>query len=877
MRALEMASSVISFLEEEATEASLPSRKRFRRLSESLGVTSAVGAEKAEAADEDSGIIPFPSDAARTDPLAHEASKLPSFSHVLAKDATKPRLQRQVFSNLSRSFRGALDGVRAAEEAESKTLNCGQSDSQDDRCSSPRSSTTRSKKSCNQQLCSRSTGFVAHGNLKRGVLRCLGGSSSTSIGDASAPDKTCGASTGETLYSKLRERLPVWRFRDELRKKVTDHQVVLVVGETGSGKTTQVPQLLLHWGLFPDGWIAISQPRRVAAVSLARRVSAEVGDDEVGGVVGYAVRFERKLSRRTRICFMTDGMLVREALIDPKLKRISALVLDEVHERGLQTDFLLGLAKLLMKQRPELKVLLMSATMQTERLTQFFPEAAVVSIPGSTFPLKTFYVSEPQEDFLEAALLSVLQIHLGDAGDGDILVFLPGQEEIETLAAMLRSKLKLLDAFAAKHRQDTGEQVEFSVRLGDEVYRHRKLERLLVCPIYAALPFDKQQQVLLPAPPQYTRKAVLATNIAETSLTVSGIRFVVDTGLCKAKARDHRTLTEALLLQEISQDSAKQRAGRAGREAAGTVYRLYTEDCFQKLHAHKTPEILSCDLSQLFLQLKALRIDNPLEFPLLDAPPREAFSSAGRHLYRLDAIDDAGDITALGRRLTALPLPPQLGAMLLAAEALDCEEAALTLAAMLSAENVWATPFSLSRDAAAALGKARKRFTDPQSDHLTLVGAYNHWAEQADDPQAFCREAGLQHSAMLRARAIRQQLHDALKSVGVRPNPSEASLDLRDKPDLQQQGLNLRRCMAKSCWQQAARLQPETRQFVTAVHRQTVKIHPTSVLCGAPKLPQWVIYTELVHTSKAYMRCVTAIEAPWLKELAPKWFTTLRA
>ncbi|KAL8269747.1 hypothetical protein Esti_006310 [Eimeria stiedai] len=475
-------------------------------------------------------------------------------------------------------------------------------------------------------------------------------------------------------------------------------------------------------------------------------------------------------------------------------------------------------------------------------------------------------------------MLSVLQIHLGEAGEGDVLVFLPGQEEIETLASMLRSKLKLLEAFAAKHLQNCEgkRDVEFSIRLGDRVYRHRKMQRLLVCPIYAALPFDKQQQVLMPAPPQYTRKVVLATNIAETSLTISGIRFVVDTGLCRAKARDHRTFTEALLLQEISQESAKQRGGRAGREAPGTVYRLYTEECFHKMQPHKTPEILCCDLSQLFLQLKALRVSNPLDFPLLDAPPREAFASAGRHLYRLEAIDEQGEITPLGRKLTALPLPPRLGAMLLAAVTLDCEEAALTLAAMLSAENVWSTPFTLSRKASSALTKARKRFSDPESDHLTLVGAYNHWLE-ADDPQAFCREAGLQHSSMLRARAIREQLQEALSHVLCRGFKGEEANLFKESSDSQKLALNLRRCIAKSCWQQAARLQPETREFVTAVHRQTVKIHPASVLSGAATLPQWVIYTELVHTSKAYMRCVSAIEAPWLRELAPKWFTTLRA
>ncbi|OEH74196.1 pre-mRNA splicing factor RNA helicase [Cyclospora cayetanensis] len=693
------------------------------------------------------------------------------------------------------------------------------------------------------------------------------------------------------FLASARERLPVWRYRSELLKKMEKHQVILVVGETGSGKTTQVPQLLLQarLGLPSASWIGVSQPRRVAAVSLARRVSRELGEAEVGGLVGYSVRFETVMSKRTRIRFLTDGMLVREALLDSQLRRFSALVLDEVHERSMQTDFLLGLAKTLAMQRPELKIVLMSATLQVDRLIQFFPSAAVISIPGATFPLKVLYTPEPQEDFLEvrvarllllpygdsgeqrrgvhaetarsdsrkrrkqadfrdqsgaacqkrkegdrcrahilmAAMLSVLQIHLGEAGEGDILVFLPGQEEIETLSAMLRAKMQLLEAYVMKYRQEFGEEAEFSVRLGDVVYRHRKMQRLFVCAIYAALPFDQQQQVLQPAPPQYARKAVLATNIAETSLTVSGIRFVVDSGLRKAKARDYRTHSEALRLQEISQDSATQRGGRAGREAPGTVYRLYTEDCFHMMHAHRTPEILCCDLSQLFLQLKVLGVENPLEFPFLDAPPREAFYSAGRHLYRLEAIDSQGAITSLGRQMAALPLPPQLGALLLAAVSLECENSALTLAAMLSAENVWSASLNLPRGAAAALERARKRFTDPLSDHLTLVGAYNQWL-QADDPRSFCREAGLQHAALLRAHAIRQQLQDCMVALGI-SKPShlhdasgEAFLASSEEPQrTQKDALNLRRCLAKSYWQQAAHLQPESRQFVTAQRGHT--------------------------------------------------------
>ncbi|KAL8431748.1 hypothetical protein ACSSS7_005074 [Eimeria intestinalis] len=883
-----MASLVLSLLEEEAKERGgrLPSRKRRLHAEGGLSHNSPEREETATAAAAPVGAADISSQEhpPSAEPFTSEAVSSPPLGGVPGVSvSTRRRAARLAFSNLSPSFTAAHAPEGSSPKAKIRGFaeNRGCMQRRREGRGGALNGTANRKFSSQQQVGpdspkSSSSNRVAVGQDSPSSDPRPSSNSSTSSGGArlhANNKRRCGAAGERARLAALRERLPVWQHRDELRLKVEQHQVTLVVGETGSGKTTQVPQLLLEWGLCPSGWVAVSQPRRVAAVSLARRVAAEVGDSEVGGSVGYAVRFERRVSSKTRVCFMTDGMLVREALVDPLLRRVSALVLDEVHERAVQTDFLLGFAKQLATKRPELKIVLMSATLETEKLSRFFPEAAVLTIPGNTFPLQTFYLSEPQEDFLEspwlhmdrvyadanrntlndrrlsclhpsrrqAAMLSVLQIHLGESGEGDVLVFLPGQEEIETLASMLRSKLKLLEAFAAKFTQkcEGKSEVEFSVRLGDQVYRHHKMQRLLVCPIYAALPFDKQQQVLMPAPPQYSRKAVLATNIAETSLTVSGIRFVVDTGLCRAKARDHRTFTEALVLQ----DSAKQRGGRAGREAPGTVYRLYTEECFHKMQPHKTPEILCCDLSQLFLQLKAasflqaLRVSNPLDFPLLDAPPRDAFSSAGRHLYRLEAIDEQGEITPLGRKLTALPLPPQLGAMVLAAVTLDCAEAALTLAAMLSAENVWSTPFALSREASSALTKARKRFSDPESDHLTLVGAYNHWLE-ADDQQAFCREAGLQHSSMLRARAIREQLQEALSPVLNQGYKGKKSDVLEEPTDPQQLALNLRRCIAKSCWQQAARLQPETRQFVTAVHRQTVKIHPASVLSGAATLPQ---------------------------------------
>ncbi|KAL8270353.1 hypothetical protein Esti_005740 [Eimeria stiedai] len=407
-----MASLSLSLLEETKEGGRVPSRKRPLH-ADGLSHASSVAEERgaATAADSSRGEHPLPTRASSPaePPNSKAVSPPPLGGLPAAAITTKPRAARLAFSNLSPSFtaartaEGLSPNVVASSFAEGRGRMQGR---RQGRGGAPGNTPSSHQFRSQQQVCSSS--------LRRSSKRVGLGQDSPSLdppentSSSGAPLHTsskrlcCGAAGGRTRLRELRERLPVWQHRDELRLKVQQHQVTLVVGETGSGKTTQVPQLLLEWGLCcPDRWVAISQPRRVAAVSLARRVAAEVGDSEVGGRVGYAVRFERRVSSRTRICFMTDGMLVREALIDSQLRRISALVLDEVHERALQTDFLLGLAKQLVAKRPELKVLLMSATLETEKLSRFFPEAAIVSIPGSAFPLQTFYASEPQEDVLE--------------------------------------------------------------------------------------------------------------------------------------------------------------------------------------------------------------------------------------------------------------------------------------------------------------------------------------------------------------------------------------------------------------------------------------------------------------------------------------------
>ncbi|EPT25604.1 helicase [Toxoplasma gondii ME49] len=703
--------------------------------------------------------------------------------------------------------------------------------------------------------------------------------------------------------------LPIHGFVDVVRDAVSRHQVTLIVGETGSGKTTQVPQFLHFFGFTQKGVVAVTQPRRVAAVSLARRVSEELSRKQdassetqedlpehnasLGGFVGYCVRFEDCTSAETRIKFLTDGMLVREAMLDEMLSRYSVVVLDEAHERSLRTDILLGWMKRLLPKRKDLKVIVMSATLDTEKFLGFFPGAQTVLVPGRQFPVELMYTPEPEGDYIEAALITVLQIHT-QYPPGDILVFLPGQEDIESLQTILEGKQELLrkalcmaaslgagpapktaarserggEQRAVPHSKDlSSANCRVEVRIGEDTAAVDQLppcRDLQICPLFAALPFERQKAVFTPAPAG-VRKVIVATNIAETSITVQGIRYVVDCGLAKAKCVNHRTGVEALVIEEISQDAAKQRAGRAGREAPGVVFRMYTEDTFNKFRPRKVPEIVTCDLDQVFLELKTLGVQNPLEFPFLDSPPKEAFVNAGRTLHRLEAVDSRGQLTELGRKLAVLPLKPILGKLVLDSVTFECTAEILSIVAMLSTDSLWYSHRSLPADKSNRLLHARRRLSDNQGDHLTLLNAYTQW-DEATDKIAFCKEYGLHHNALLRAKQIRTQLEQILLSpqIGVKNVAKSEAPDTRTK---------IRQCLAAGCWLHTARLQRDQKTYVTTVERETAKIHPSSVLSGQKSLPWWIVYSEYVHTTRPYLRGVTAIEGPWLQQFVPRWFT----
>ncbi|XP_064262128.1 LOW QUALITY PROTEIN: pre-mRNA-splicing factor ATP-dependent RNA helicase DHX16 [Passer domesticus] len=621
-----------------------------------------------------------------------------------------------------------------------------------------------------------------------------------------------------------RRALPIFPFRDELVAAVAQHQVLVIEGETGSGKTTQIPQYLHEEGYTRGGLkIGVTQPRRVAAMSVAARVAVEMGT-KLGNEVGYSIRFEDCTSERTVLKYMTDGMLLREFLTEPDLASYSVIMVDEAHERTLHTDVLFGLIKDIARFRPQLKVLVASATLDTERFSAFFDHAPVFRIPGRRFPVDIYYTKAPEADYLEACVVSVLQIHVTQP-PGDILVFLTGQEEIEACVELLQERCR---------------------RLGS------RLPELLVLPIYANLPSELQARIFQPTPPG-ARKVVVATNIAETSVTIDGIVYVLDPGFCKQKSYSARTGMESLVVTPCSKASANQRAGRAGRVAPGKCFRLYTAWAFQhELEETAVPEIQRADLGSLVLLLKSLGINDLIHFDFLDPPPHETLVLALEQLYALGALNHLGELTQLGRRMAELPVEPMLAKMILASEQYGCTEEVLTVAAMLSVNNA---VFYRPKDKVLHADSARVAFSVPGGDHLVLLNVYNQWVASGHSLQ-WCYEHFVQARSLRRARDVREQLQGLMERVEIRPSSCAGNLDL------------VRKAITAGFFYHTARL--ARGGYRTVKHQQPVFIHPNSALFALQ--PRWVLYHELVCTSKEFMRQVIEIDSSWLLEVAPHYY-----
>lgn len=621
-----------------------------------------------------------------------------------------------------------------------------------------------------------------------------------------------------------RESLPIFKLRNELLQAIHDNQVLIVIGETGSGKTTQITQYMAEAGYTSRGVIGCTQPRRVAAMSVAKRVSEEYGC-RLGAEVGYAIRFEDQTGPDTLIKYMTDGMLLREILSDDEVSKYSVIMLDEAHERTISTDVLFGLLKAAVKKRPELKLIVTSATLDAEKFSTYFFNSHIFTIPGRTFPVEILYSKDPEQDYVEAALMTVLQIHLTEPS-GDILVFLTGQEEIDTACQVLHERMQKLEAMSPPP--------------------------LIILPVYSALPSEMQTMIFEPPPPG-CRKCIVATNIAEASLTIDGIFFVVDPGMSKVKMYNSKTGMDSLLITPVSQANARQRSGRAGRTGPGKCYRLYTELAYRnEMLATAVPEIQRTNLSNTVLLLKAMGIQDMLSFDFMDSPPVETMINALESLWTLGSLDDEGMLTDMGRKMAEFPMEPALSKMLLTSVDLRCSDEIMTIVAMLSVQNVFYRP----KDKQALADQKKSKFHQPEGDHCTLLEVYKTWAHNRFS-NPWCYENFIQARALRRSQDVRKQL---------------ITLMDRYKFEIVSCGNDynrIRRCITAGYFGNASRRDPQEGYRTLTDHNQ-VYIHPASALYQ--RNPEWIVYHELVLTSKEYLRECSTIEPQWLPELAPNLF-----
>lgn len=623
-------------------------------------------------------------------------------------------------------------------------------------------------------------------------------------------DQLLGKRTSMSIKEQ-RESLPVFKFRKQLLDAVKENQLLIVVGDTGSGKTTQLTQYLAEGGFANTGMIGCTQPRRVAAMSVAKRVAEEVGC-KLGEEVGYTIRFEDCTSPATKIKYMTDGMLQREVLLDPDIKRYSVIMLDEAHERTIATDVLFGLLKKTLKRRPDLKVIVTSATLDADKFSEYFNKCPIFTIPGRTYPVEIMYSREPESDYLDAALVTVMQIHLTEP-PGDILLFLTGQEEIDTSCEILFERMKALGP---------------------------SVPELIILPVYSALPSEMQSKIFDPAPPG-SRKVVIATNIAETSITIDQIYYVIDPGFVKQNAYDPKLGMDSLVVTPISQAQAKQRAGRAGRTGPGKCFRLYTEAAFQsEMLPTSIPEIQRQNLSTTILMLKAMGINDIIHFDFMDPPPTNTTLTALEELYALSALDDEGLLTRLGRKMADFPMEPTLAKVVIASVDLGCSDEILSIVAMLSVQTVFYRPKEKQQQA----DQKKAKFHDPHGDHLTLLNVYNGW-KQSKFSNPWCFENFIQARSMRRAQDVRQQL---------------VSIMERYKHHVVSCGRNtmkVRQALCSGFFRNAARKDPQE-GYKTLIEGTPVYMHPSSALFGKPA--EHVIFHTLVLTTKEYMHCTTGIE-----------------
>jgi ATP-dependent helicase HrpA len=624
------------------------------------------------------------------------------------------------------------------------------------------------------------------------------------------------------------EQLPVSRRKDDIAAAIRDHQVVVVAGETGSGKTTQLPKICLELGRGVHGMVGHTQPRRLAARTVAERVSEEL-DRPLGGAVGYQVRFTDKVGDDTLVKLMTDGILLNEIQRDRSLRGYDTLIIDEAHERSLNVDFILGYLKQLLPRRPDLKVVITSATIDPERFARHFDDAPVVEVSGRTYPVEVRYRPPVGEDTEDGGRSRDQVQAISDAVDelyaeppGDVLVFLSGEREIRDTADFLRRR----------HLRDTE-----------------------VLPLYGRLSAAEQHRVFQPHP---GRRIVLATNVAETSLTVPGIRYVVDPGTARISRYSQRTKVQRLPIEPVSQASARQRAGRCGRVADGVCIRLYSEEDYLGRPEFTDPEIVRTNLASVILAMTALGLGDIESFPFLDAPDRRQVRDGVQLLHELGALDpDAADprkrLTRVGRALVQVPLDPRMARMLLEADRLGCLSEVLVIAAGLSIQDPRERPAEQQQ----AADQSHARFADPDSDFTAYLNLWNHLREQqralsSNRFRRMCRDEFLGYLRVREWQDLHAQLRQVAQSLRLTVNKTPADTD------------RIHQALLSGLLSHIGTFDPDKRDYLGA-RGARFAIFPGSGLFK--KSPRWVMAAELVETSRLWARTVARIDPAWVEEL----------
>ncbi|CAA7042728.1 unnamed protein product [Microthlaspi erraticum] len=653
------------------------------------------------------------------------------------------------------------------------------------------------------------------------------------------------SSYGYANMEKQRQRLPVYKYRTEILYLVENHATTIIVGETGSGKTTQIPQYLKEAGWAEGGRvIACTQPRRLAVQSVSARVAEEMGVN-LGDEVGYTIRFEdHTTSGVTSVKFLTDGVLIREMMEDPLLTKYSVIMVDEAHERSISTDILLGLLKKIQRRRPELRLIISSATIEAKAMFNFFNsskkshapegsthgpnlEPAILSVEGRGFSVKIHYVEEPVSDYIRSVVSTILLINEREP-PGDVLVFLTGQDDIETA-------IKLLAEEAHSNQKNSS--------------------GLLPLPLYSGLSRAEQELIFTPTP-RGKRKVILSTNIAETSLTLEGVVYVIDSGFSKQKFYNPISDIESLVVAPISKASARQRSGRAGRVRPGKCYRLYTEDYFlNQMPGEGIPEMQRSNLVSTVIQLKALGIDNILGFDWPAPPSPQAMIRALEVLYSLQILDDDAKLTSpTGFQVAELPLDPMISKMILASGELGCSDEIITIAAVLSIQSVWV----IARGVQKEQDEAKLRFAAAEGDHVTFLNVYKVFLESKKSSQ-WCYKNFLNYQSMKKVVEIRDQLKRIARRLGITLKSCDGDMEA------------VRKAVTAGFFANACRLEPHSNGVYKTIRgAEEVYIHPSSVLFRVN--PKWVVYQSIVSTERQYMRNVVTINPSWLTEVAPHFY-----